>query len=137
MSHLIISKEMFRRFIKVVFRKKAIRGNVLDTELKRCFNLFSLTMLGLGTMVGSGIFVTTGTLAKNVAGPAIVLSYFISGFSAFLSRLCYAELGSSFPKAGSAYSHLFLDGRNDWFLSWMEYDFRIYHWIVCSCKGFQ
>ena len=104
----IVSKNMLRNLLKVVFRKKKLNGNVLDTELKRCFSLFDLTMLGLGGMIGSGIFVVTGTLTKDTAGPAIILSYLIAGFAAFLSALCYAELGALFPKAGSAYSYTYV-----------------------------
>ena len=54
-----------------------------------------------------GLFVVTGSIAKNVAGPSVVLSFCIAGLAAFLSSLCYAELASRVPKAGSAYAYTY------------------------------
>ncbi|KPM07213.1 cationic amino acid transporter 4-like protein [Sarcoptes scabiei] len=79
-----------------------------DTQLQRCLSTIDITLLGIGHMVGSGAYVLTSSIAKNVAGPAIVLSYIISGFAAFLCALCYAEFSSRFPKCGSAYSYAYI-----------------------------
>ena len=98
---------MLKGLLKAVSRRKFLNKNVLDTELKRCLNLFDLVMFGYGGMIGSGIFVVTGTLTKHIAGPAIVLSFFIAGFASFLSALCYAELGALYPKAGFAYLYTY------------------------------
>ena len=59
-------------------------------------------------MVGSGVYVLTSSVAKNIAGPAIVLSFIISGFASLLSALCYSEFSVRFPRAGSAYSYAYL-----------------------------
>lgn len=59
-------------------------------------------------MVGAGIFVLTGTVVKDVAGPGTVLSYLLAGIAALLSALCYAEFGARVPKAGSAYTYTYV-----------------------------
>lgn len=63
-----------------------------------------IILLGIGHMIGSGVYVLTSSVAKNLAGPAIVISYMISGFVAFLCALCYSEFSARYPKCGSAYS---------------------------------
>ncbi|GMT13744.1 hypothetical protein PFISCL1PPCAC_5041, partial [Pristionchus fissidentatus] len=80
----------------------------LTTNLRRCLNTFDLTMIGVGHMIGAGIFVTTGEVMRNLAGPSTVISYLVSGLAALLSALCYAEFGSRYPKAGSAYTYAYV-----------------------------
>ncbi len=69
-----------------------------------CFILFIpfFHSSGIGHMVGAGIFVLTGTVAKDIAGPGVVLSYLFAGVSALLSSLCYAEFGAKVPKVSIA-----------------------------------
>ncbi|VDK35533.1 unnamed protein product [Taenia asiatica] len=99
---------------KAMKRRKTLGSSSLETPLHRCLNVFDLTLLGLGqtiicNMTGSGIYVLTGTVIRDRAGPSTFLSYLIAGFTAFLNALCYAELGSRIPKAGagSAYSYTY------------------------------
>jgi basic amino acid/polyamine antiporter, APA family len=75
------------------------------TELKRALGPFALVMLGIGAVIGTGIFTLTGQAAALHAGPAIVLSMLIAGFAAALAGMCYSELATMFPVAGSAYSY--------------------------------
>lgn len=88
-----------------IFRTKTVTSTFLDTQLKRCLNTFDITLLGIGHMIGAGIYVLTGSVARFTAGPAIVLSFIFAGFASLLSALCYAEFGARVPKAGSAYTY--------------------------------
>lgn len=69
-------------------------------EMKKTLNWWDLIWFGIGAVIGSGIFVLTGLEAKEVAGPAVVLSYAVSGVSALLSVLCYTEFAVEIPVAG-------------------------------------
>ena len=75
--------------------------------LKRVLSAVDLTAIGVGAMIGAGIFVLTGTAAKEHAGPAITLSYVFAGFACILAALCYAEFASRFPISGSAYTYAY------------------------------
>lgn len=73
--------------------------------LRRSLTKLNLTTLGIGAIIGAGIFVLTGQAAASYAGPAIVISFIISGFACALAGLCYAEFASMIPIAGSAYTY--------------------------------
>jgi basic amino acid/polyamine antiporter, APA family len=75
--------------------------------LKRSLNLFSLTAIGIGGVIGAGIFVLTGHAAAEYAGPAIALSYILAGIVCALAGLCYSEMASTVPVAGSAYTYAY------------------------------
>ena len=70
-------------------------------EMKRTLSWWDLIWFGMGSVIGSGIFVLTGLEVKNHVGPAVVLSYVISGISAMLSVFCYAEFAVEIPVAGT------------------------------------
>jgi amino acid permease len=72
--------------------------------LKRELGVWDLTSIGVGGIIGAGIYVLTGKAAALYAGPSIVLSYLLSGIACTFSALCYAELASMIPAAGSAYA---------------------------------
>jgi basic amino acid/polyamine antiporter, APA family len=76
-----------------------------EHSLKRVLTALDLTTLGIGAIIGTGIFVLTGQAAAAYAGPAIVLSMVLAGFASALAGLCYAEFASSVPIAGSAYTY--------------------------------
>ena len=75
--------------------------------LKRGLGPFSLTMLGIGSVIGAGIFVLSGQQAAQNAGPAIVLSFVLAGIVCAAAALCYAELASMIPVSGSAYTYAY------------------------------
>lgn len=76
-----------------------------NNKLKRHLGPVNLTLLGVGCVIGAGIFVLTGTAAQMHAGPAVALSFVISAFGCLLAGLCYAEFASMIPVSGSAYTY--------------------------------
>jgi APA family basic amino acid/polyamine antiporter len=80
-------------------------GESHEHSLKRALGPVNLVTLGIGAIIGAGIFVLTGTAAAQFAGPAIVLSYMIAGIGCIFAGLCYAEFASLLPIAGSAYTY--------------------------------
>lgn len=77
-----------------------------ENEMKRCLTWWDLVWFGFGSVIGAGIFVLTGQEAREQAGPAIVLSYVVSGFSAMLSVFCYTEFSVEVPVAGGSFAYL-------------------------------
>ena len=99
-----------------------------DHGLKRALSATNLTTLGIGAIIGAGIFVLTGQAAAQYAGPAIVLSFVISGLACAFAGLCYAEFASMIPIAGSAYTYSYatLGEFMAWIIGWdliLEYLF--------------
>src|SRR3970282_137649 len=95
-----------------LLRTKSIEQLVGDAEdggksLKRTLTETDLTLPGIGAIIGTGIFVLTGTAAANQAGPGIVLSYVIAGLACGFAALCYAEFAAMIPIAGSAYTYAY------------------------------
>ena len=99
-------------------------------QLRRALNATHLTLLGIGGIIGTGIFVLTGTAAANYAGPALPLSFIIAGLGCTFAGLCYAEFASMIPVSGSAYSYSYatLGEGIAWFIGWnlvLEYLFAV------------
>jgi basic amino acid/polyamine antiporter, APA family len=88
--------------------------------LKRALRAFDLTLLGIGAIVGAGIFVLTGVAAAKYAGPAIMLSFVVAGFACAMAALCYAEFAAMIPIAGSAYSYSYatMGELVGWIIGW-------------------
>jgi basic amino acid/polyamine antiporter, APA family len=108
-----------------LFRTKSLEQLVGDVEhgsrsLKRSLTAWDLTLLGIGAIIGTGIFVLTGTAAANQAGPAITLSYLAAGLACAFAALCYAEFASMIPIAGSAYTYAYatLGELVAWMIGW-------------------
>jgi APA family basic amino acid/polyamine antiporter len=116
-----------------LFRKKDIASLLQDSfqekgGLKRTLTTGHLVALGIGAIIGTGIFVLTGTAAANYAGPALTISFIISALGCAMAGLCYAEFASMIPVAGSAYSYTYstLGEFFAWFIGWdliLEYLF--------------
>ena len=99
-----------------------------EGTLKRALGATNLTLLGIGAIIGAGIFVLTGTAAAQYAGPAVVISFILSGIACLFAGLCYAEFASMIPIAGSAYTYAYstLGEFLAWIIGWdliLEYLF--------------
>ncbi|GMB10109.1 amino acid permease [Thermolongibacillus altinsuensis] len=93
-----------------LFRKKSIEALIHESgktgaALKKDLGAFDLTMLGIGAIIGTGVFVLTGVAAAKHAGPSLVLSFILSGLACVFAALCYAEFASTVPVSGSAYTY--------------------------------
>src|SRR5271166_478042 len=111
--------------IKTILAEAAGGG---EHSLKRALGPINLITLGIGAIIGAGIFVLTGTAAAQFAGPAIVISYIIAGIGCVFAGLCYAEFASMMPIAGSAYTYGYatLGEIVAWIIGWdliLEYAF--------------
>ena len=95
--------------MNAMFRTKTIEQSIMDTEepkhqLKKSLSALDLTVFGVGVIIGTGIFVLTGKVAKETAGPATAFAFIAAGIVCALAALCYAEFASTVPVAGSAYT---------------------------------
>lgn len=117
-----------------LFRTKPIDRILAEAQeegahtLKRALGAWSLTALGVGAIIGTGIFVLTGQAAAKHAGPAVIVSMVIAGVVALFAALCYSEFASSVPIAGSAYTYGYatLGEFIAWIIGWdliLEYAF--------------
>jgi basic amino acid/polyamine antiporter, APA family len=108
-----------------IFRRKSTETLLAEAGphaggLKRALHASDLTLLGIGAIVGAGIFVLTGVAAARYAGPAIMLSFVISGTACAMAALCYAEFAAMIPIAGSAYSYSYatMGELIGWIIGW-------------------
>lgn len=108
-----------------LFRTKKVEQSILDTEepehaLKKSLSALDLTVFGVGVIIGTGIFVLTGKVAKENAGPAVSLAFVVAGVVCALAALCYAEFASTVPVAGSAYTFAYasLGELPAWIIGW-------------------
>src|SRR6266567_3315169 len=91
-----------------------------DHRLRRALGPVTLTSLGIGAVIGAGIFVATGEAAHHTAGPALMVSYMVAGVTCIFAALCYAEFASMAPVAGSAYTYAYttLGELFAWIIGW-------------------
>lgn len=119
-------------FIRSLFRTKPLE--MMDAQsgsLKRCLTAFDLTLLGIGAIIGAGIFVLTGIAAATKAGPGLVLSYALAALACGFSAMAYAELSSSIGGCGSAYGYAFA-GLGE-FMAWLiGWDLLLEYGMACS-----
>lgn len=92
-----------------------------NTGLKKTLNIWSLFLLGLGAIIGTGIFSMTGIAAVNLSGPSVIISYAIAGVTAIFIALAYTEIAAMLPVSGGAYSYSFVAFGEiiAWIVAWM------------------
>ena len=98
---------MFKRLFATKNLKALLADMEGDQRLNRALGPVALTSLGIGAVIGAGIFVATGAAAQATAGPALMVSYGVAGFTCVFAALCYAEFASMAPVAGSAYTYAY------------------------------
>jgi len=106
--------------VRTLFRRRHLSHDS-EHELHRALGVLDLTLLGIGAVIGAGIFVLTGVAAATQAGPGLVLSFIVAGAACGLTALIYAELASSIPFAGSAYTYTYasLGELPAWLIGWV------------------
>src|SRR5258708_770317 len=110
--------------LKRLFARKSLETLLAEMKgenrLRRVLGPVALTSLGVGAIIGAGIFVTTGKTAANMAGPGVMISYAVAGLGCALAALCYAEFASMAPVAGSAYTYAYatLGELLAWIIGW-------------------
>lgn len=111
---------MKEKILRKLPLEKVTGGAENKNGLKRSLGAFELTMLGVGVIIGSGLFVITGVAAAEQAGPGLIISFVLAGLACTCAALCYAELTSAIPASGSSYTFAYI-GLGEifgWFIGW-------------------
>jgi basic amino acid/polyamine antiporter, APA family len=118
-----------------LFRKKSIEALLKDategSKLRKALGAFDLTTLGIGAIIGTGIFVLTGVVAAEHSGPGLAISFILSAIACVFAALCYAEFASTVPASGSAYTYSYATFGE--FIAWiLGWDLILEYGLACA-----